>query len=243
MRLFLQVAEAVAYAHAKLVVHRDLKPGNILVSADGQVHLLDFGIAKLLEDGRALETHLTRAGGRALTPEAFASTYPAVLRRAGYWVGHVGKYDVGQPRQGDYDFLRAYHGVHWIESGSERVRREIMHRPVSNQRFRDVFRWTREAGILLTANFMLGLPGETRDDLQQTLDLAEELDVLDFGYFVFYPYPGTQLFRVCRDRGYLPADYLDRQANHRESILDLPDLTEDDIAEYYDRFNALSRRR
>lgn len=71
--------------------------------------------------GQYMSRHGITAFGRALTPEAFASTYPAVLRRAGYWVGHVGKYDVGQPRQGDYDFLRAYHGVHWIESGSERV--------------------------------------------------------------------------------------------------------------------------
>ncbi|HEU4531308.1 MAG TPA: serine/threonine-protein kinase, partial [Steroidobacteraceae bacterium] len=67
--LFLQVARAVAYAHGKLVVHRDLKPANILVSADAQVHLLDFGIAKLLEDGRAVETHLTQLAGRAFTPE------------------------------------------------------------------------------------------------------------------------------------------------------------------------------
>ncbi len=66
--------------------------------------------------------------------------------------------------------------------------------------------------------------------------------MLDFGYFVFYPYPGTQLFRVCMERGYLPADYLERPANHRESILDLPDLTRDDIGEYYDRFTALRRR-
>ena len=71
--------------------------------------------------GQYMSRHGITAFGRALTPEAFANTYPAVLRRAGYWVGHVGKYDVGQPRQSDYDFLRAYHGVHWIESGSERV--------------------------------------------------------------------------------------------------------------------------
>jgi hypothetical protein len=129
-----------------------------------------------------------------------------------------------------------------VESGSERIRREVMRRPVTNDRFRDVFRWTREAGIMLTANFMLGLPGETREDLQQTLDLAEELDVLDFGYFVFYPYPGTHLFRVCVDAGYLPADYLQRPANHRESILDLPDLSKADIAEFYDRFTDLRRR-
>ena len=71
--------------------------------------------------GQYMSRHGITAFGRALTPEALAHMYPAVLRRAGYWVGHVGKYDVGQPRESDYDFLRAYHGVHWIESGSERV--------------------------------------------------------------------------------------------------------------------------
>jgi hypothetical protein len=89
---------------------------------------------------------------------------------------------------------------------------------------------------------MLGLPGETRSDLQATLSLAEELEVLDFGYFVFYPYPGTRLFSVCLDNGYLPPDYLDLPANHRESILSLPELSREDIAEYYDRFTDLRRR-
>ena len=69
LRLFAQVADAVAYAHGKLVVHRDLKPANILVSPEGQVRLLDFGIAKLLDDGEAKETQFTAASGRALTPD------------------------------------------------------------------------------------------------------------------------------------------------------------------------------
>jgi len=134
------------------------------------------------------------------------------------------------------------HIAYGVESGSLRVRRDIMQRAATNDRIKDVFRWTQEAGIMVTANYMLGLPGETRDDLQQTFDLALELQAFDFGYFVFYPYPGTALFRLCLEKGYLPGDYLEREANHRESILSLPDLTADDIAEFYDRFTALRER-
>ena len=131
------------------------------------------------------------------------------------------------------------HIVYGVESGSGRVRREIMKRSATNQRFIDVFRWTREAGIMVTANYILGIPGETRAEMQQTIDLHHALKPDDFGYFVFYPYPGTALFGVCRDQGYLPADYLDRVANHRESILTLPGLTQADIAEFYDRWTEI----
>jgi serine/threonine protein kinase len=64
LELFRQVLSAVQYAHAHLVIHRDLKPANILVTAEGQVQLLDFGIAKLLSEGEAKETELTQMGGR-----------------------------------------------------------------------------------------------------------------------------------------------------------------------------------
>jgi len=69
LELFRQVLSAVQYAHAHLVIHRDLKPANILVTEEGQVQLLDFGIAKLMSEGQAKETELTQLGGRALTPD------------------------------------------------------------------------------------------------------------------------------------------------------------------------------
>ncbi len=84
--LFAQVLEALQYAHSRLVIHRDLKPNNILVTADGQVRLLDFGIAKLLAapglepgldsapgsgaaaTGSTASTAFTQAAGHVMTP-------------------------------------------------------------------------------------------------------------------------------------------------------------------------------
>lgn len=69
LALFLQLAEAVAHAHRNLLVHRDLKPGNVLVDDSGHVKLLDFGIAKALDPLEGLDGGETTVGGqRPYTP-------------------------------------------------------------------------------------------------------------------------------------------------------------------------------
>jgi eukaryotic-like serine/threonine-protein kinase len=74
LRLFVQVIDAVAHAHARLIVHRDLKPSNILVTPQGEVRLLDFGVAKLLAagpdaSGLSLDANITQRAGRVMTPD------------------------------------------------------------------------------------------------------------------------------------------------------------------------------
>jgi anaerobic magnesium-protoporphyrin IX monomethyl ester cyclase len=110
------------------------------------------------------------------------------------------------------------HRLRRRERQRARAARDHEAQPPTNQRFRDVFRWTREAGIMATANYIIGTPGESRAEMAETIALHHELQPVDFGFFVFYPVSRDRAVPGVQANGYLPEDYLTRPANHRESI-------------------------
>ena len=115
LAMFITVAEATQYAHRNLVVHRDLKPSNILVTRDGQVKLLDFGLAKLLEPSASEAKPVTTQ--RWMTPEYAAPEQvrgqPATTLTDVYQLGAVlhelltGKLPFGTRHQNAYELERA----------------------------------------------------------------------------------------------------------------------------------------
>lgn len=146
LRLFLQVCDAVAHAQTRLVVHRDLKPGNILVTVEGQVKLLDFGVAKLLADDTDAE--LTAQAAAGLTPEYAAPEQlrgePVSTATDVYALGRLlcllltGQRDPGPALRGELALIVAkaqkarpeerYAGASTL---ADDVRRHLGHQPIS----------------------------------------------------------------------------------------------------------------
>jgi len=88
-----------------------------------------------------------------------------------------------------------------VESGSERIRSQILHRRMSNRAIRKAFETAHEAGLYTSAFIMIGLPREEREDLQATIDLLAEIRPGRFRWAVFYPFPGTDIHRLCEEEG------------------------------------------
>ena len=127
-----------------------------------------------------------------------------------------------------------------IESGNEWLRKNVLKRgTATNQDIINAFVKTREAGIKTFSYNMIGLPYETPEMIEDTITLNKKIKPNFIVVFIFYPYPGTELYDICKQNGWLK-DEITTSYLTPKSILNIPTLSEKEILNYYDDFNKLS---
>jgi anaerobic magnesium-protoporphyrin IX monomethyl ester cyclase len=99
-----------------------------------------------------------------------------------------------------------YHITLPIESGDQRILTEVMKKPLKLEHTRNAARLARKHGLVSMGYLVLGVPGETRESIANTIKLVKEIKLDYVLPFIFVPLPGSELWQLCVDRGYIPAD-------------------------------------
>jgi len=113
----------------------------------------------------------------------------------------------------DYDLLKLMKesGCYQItispESGSERVLKEIIHKPARREHSIQVVKWCKKLDMEVEADFVIGFPGETWDEIRMSADFADELDADAVKFAIATPFPGTELFQKAVAGGYISPDF------------------------------------
>lgn len=119
-----------------------------------------------------------------------------------------------------------------LESGSERVRREILKRNYSNQDVVNAVNLARKHGLKVAFYNMVGLPGETIADFEETVKI-NRICVPDWHLTgIFFPYPGTDLYFLCKERGLLK-EISGKEIERMKATLDLPGFSKKQIQKAY----------
>jgi len=132
----------------------------------------------------------------------------------------------------DYDLLKmmkesgCYEITMAIESGDQEVLSNIIKKPLKLNKAREVNRIAREVGISPLSYFIIGLPGETRQQIMNTINFTRELKLDGAGLFIYNPLPGSELYQECLKRGYITEDSFFETGNqYFSSVIDSDEWT------------------
>lgn len=122
-----------------------------------------------------------------------------------------------------------------VETGSERIRKDVIRKFVSKKKIIDAFRLGRKYKIRMTANYMLGLPDETEEDVMQTIEFNRQINPPAISVFFFTPFIGTELYDISIKKGYVKG-FNPNTNVHKESPLDMRQLPKkriDELLKYF----------
>ncbi len=125
-----------------------------------------------------------------------------------------------------------------VESGDERIRREILNRRMSDEKIIELFQWCDELGIETSAHNMIGVPGDTEETIRKTILFNQRLFPSHLNLSVFQPFPSTPLYDVCIKKGLIPEGEATAICLPQPR-LNLPGISRDRLKEIYNDFLAL----
>jgi radical SAM superfamily enzyme YgiQ (UPF0313 family) len=126
-----------------------------------------------------------------------------------------------------------------VESGSEKIRKELLDKMIPNATYERAFANCRKFKIRTTAYVMIGLPFETEKDIFTTAEFCKKLDAESIVVSIFAPYYGTKLREVCVNNCFMEDRYYENISINNASILNMPQLPKEKIEELYYKFNSL----
>lgn len=118
------------------------------------------------------------------------------------------------------------------ESGNERVLKQIIHKPSNKKQCQNVVKWCKELDIEVEADFVIGFPGETWDEIRDTTNFGDELDADAVKFAIATPFPKTELFEKAVEKGYLPKDfewYRDDMLGFAHGVINTEDFTAQEL--------------
>ena len=131
-----------------------------------------------------------------------------------------------------------------IESLDPNILKDVIHKPLTIEIARNIVNLCKELGINTIGNFVLGMPGETRDTIQRTIDAAKTLPLDELNVAIATPYPGTQLYDLCLEKGYIEkfdyANFLADDSMETSAMINTPWLKAAEVMElrktFYEEF-------
>ncbi len=118
-----------------------------------------------------------------------------------------------------------------IESGNARILNEVIKKNLDLEKLKQVNLWVREAGLEREGFFILGMPGEDSETIMDTINLAMEMDLDAAAFFSAQPFPGTELFKLCSEKGYIKTSGSEYLMTSNPSV-DTPFLSKGELKQW-----------
>lgn len=128
-----------------------------------------------------------------------------------------------------------------IESGDDYVLHRIIQKPLELKKVKPVIDFCRELGMGIDAFFVVGFPGETREQMKKTLSFARKLKVDNLNITIATPHPGTRLYEICQRENYLKPNFNFKIIRSRRGQIDTPEFTAREVEKMVSRVNFISR--